>query len=177
MEDLRPWTLRELPSSRVEIKNHPKSINYGLYSDINKIAPTWTKVSETPWYGRSMLLGGVGRRAMGTTISNDVPTFFTNHEANPKAQRCTASELRAKIKKELSEPNASAYVLPGGRNSLEKPLHGRYRTFVHGKCTLIEPLITERDKTAIQWEQPKDTIAEVCKEYGLYLPSGHLLSL
>ena len=178
---VRPtWELSGLPTERASvISKHPHSMMYTLFSDTTKIQPSWLKLSHSAFEGRKKLLGGgYGRQMLNTSISNDMPEFFSNPERHPtvielnkqKADRAyaDAEDMIAKHhekhvkgkKKDLF--GESAYVLPGGMSSLaKKPEHNtRYKTYAYlgrnnQRMTMIEPLITDREKEPLVWKEPK----------------------
>lgn len=198
----KTWELDGLPSHR-NINDHPHTVMYELYSDSSKIWPFWGKLTKTPFYGRSNLLGGgYGRRMKNTSISNDMPLNFPNAERHPtvvamniKLADTALAEAEAKLealhqphikgaKKDLKE---SAYVLPGGMSTLaNKPAHNaRYKTYAYvgrhnQRMTLLEPLITERKQSPIVWRDPRPAdldFTEVLNSHHKDLGQGHQISL
>ena len=178
---IRPtWELSGLQTERASvISKHPHHLMYSLFSDTSKIQPSWLKLSHSAFEGRKKLLGGgYGRQMLNTSISNDMPEFFSNPERHPtvlkmnkqKADQAYADaeelitkhhekHVKGKKKDLLGE---SAYVLPGGISTMaKKPDHNtRYKTYAYlgrhnQRMTLIEPLITDRKREPLVWKDPK----------------------
>jgi hypothetical protein len=141
-------------------KFHPATQMAELHSAKSKIAPTWTKVTSTPWEARAILNGGYGRKLKRTAISSDCPTTFINPEQVPPpiVPRMGPKEANVtRISKER-DPEAMSYMLPGGRKDMNSPLYtappGKYRAFPCGKQMLLEPATKPRtDRSPIKWDR------------------------
>ena len=100
-------------------RRHPATQMAKLHSDGAKIAPTWTKVTSTPWEARSKLIGGYGKKMKRTTISNDSPSDFVNPDraAPPIVPRLTVDEASVTKISKKRDPYGISFVLPGGLRS------------------------------------------------------------
>jgi len=131
-----------------------------LHSAKLKIAPTWTKVTSTPWEARAVLNGGYGRKLKRTAISPDAPTTFINPEQVPPPvipRMCSREANVTRISKER-DPEAMSFMLPGGRKDMNSPLYtappNKYRAFPCGKQMLLEPGTKPRaDRSPIKWDR------------------------
>lgn len=151
--DLRNPKDLSLPSSRrAYIQNHPETQMALLHAQDTAIAPTWTKVTVTPFQAKATLTHGYGRRLQKTSISDDAPRTFLNPDrvAQPTGRMNWEQARVTKLMKSDSRD-----VLPAGesmRNVLNNPppdQHKRFRSFPHDSFRIkpqmyLEPVITAR---------------------------------
>mmetsp|Transcript_33867 Transcript_33867/g.34505 ORF Transcript_33867/g.34505 Transcript_33867/m.34505 type:complete len:162 (-) Transcript_33867:205-690(-) len=100
------WKMNDIPTNRSYLINHDKTKFYDFHSDDSHIAPTWTKISTSPWDGRSKLAGGYGKKLETGIISDDCPTYFFN------PHRVTSPEHLRKKNSRVDNTN-SVGLLPG----------------------------------------------------------------
>ena len=164
-------------------KFHPATQMAELYSSQSKIAPTWTKVTSTPWEGRAVLNGGYGRKMKRTSISNDVPTTFINPELVPPPIIPRMDSLAANVTRisKVRDPEAMSYVLPGGRKDMNSPLYSappdKFRAFPCGKLMILEPIMpARRDRSPIKWECSPAVSARQSETFSARVESARLES-
>lgn len=78
---------------------------YSLNSDPKKIAPTWGRVTATPFTSEARRLQGYGRSVVNATTSKDAPSFINKNSSN-------VTERRPKEK--WSSREEAMAVMPGG---------------------------------------------------------------
>lgn len=120
-----------------------------LHASKNKLHPTWNKVTSTPWTEKARLCGGYGKKLYGTTISDDMPEYFTRTDKFPQHTRNSLSRQQSSVQTKVSRGvvnSESLGVLPGGSHTvIERPVHGR--RILKLKCDkqiILEPVITDR---------------------------------
>jgi len=152
MDARNPKDLSMPTSRRAYIENHSESQMARLHAQDTNIAPTWTKVTVTPFQGKATLTHGYGRRLQNTSVSDDAPRNFLNPDrvAQPTGRMTWEQARVTKLMKSDSKD-----VLPAGasmREVLANPpadQHKRFRSFPHDSFRIkpqmfLEPVITAR---------------------------------
>lgn len=142
-----------LPTSRREyVSNHAETTMANLHANDGNIAPTWTKITVTPFSGKAAICSGYGRRLQNTSISDDVPRYFLNPDRVERPTNYMSKES-ARVTKLMKSDSKD--TLPGGesmRNALTNPpsdQHKRFRSYPHDSFRIkpqmyMEPLVTTR---------------------------------
>jgi hypothetical protein len=150
-----------MEKSRRYIDRHQSTAITNIYTDDKRIHPIWPKVTSTPFSTRAALSKGYGREVddppRRSYVSRDKPSSFFDPEKvrQPSNRMDEKTACVTRIPK-TNQRETAMHVLPGamaiGHVLEHKKPHAKHRAYKHGKRTLIDVLVTERDnREPIQW--------------------------
>mmetsp|Transcript_6316 Transcript_6316/g.17687 ORF Transcript_6316/g.17687 Transcript_6316/m.17687 type:complete len:289 (-) Transcript_6316:129-995(-) len=146
-----------MPSEQIDATSHSFKIG-ALHSDDNGfIAPTFSRITQTPWTSSAKAVGGYGRPIFRTSVSKDAPQFFQIREVvDHEAQRFTPRERRKVVEQRggaisRKAPDQFRTIFRTVVDDGSVHIHRKGLKLLTDKQTIFEPMKTQRPRTAIDW--------------------------
>ena len=132
-----------------------------VYSNKELVKPTWFRVSQTPFHGAAVATGGYGRRIDDTSVSLDAPDFFHIDEVINHNLKITYGEHHHH-QHGPRHANAESHDAPDWWKHEHHHHAARAKHLgLRGKQLIMEPLLPQFNKKAIDWGAPRSIACDL----------------